>query len=356
MKSALAGLGLNLLLVGACQELDTTAARGSVHAKGGGSSRPSTPANVDPQGPGTDPGSMMPTDPGPPSSSDGCDPVRAQARTIRLNNCAICHQAPAKEGNFYFVLDDDTLAKAVSASGQRFIVPGEPDSSRLYRRVAAGEMPPKSRSQRPTADEIAVLRQWISTCMLAGGSAPDASPPAAGSDAGAAAPDPGDGCGKPGQVCCGANACEGGACCVLGVCRGNGQACGGGTGIGGMMDGLPGMCVDGTCRNNGASCGGTGQACCGESGSCTAPHTGCSMAGMCQTCGESGQPCCTNGGAATCVTGQSCSFTGFGRPSMCEPCGGDGQPCCGNGIAAQKMCNAGLTCRFVAGMGDHCGK
>jgi hypothetical protein len=41
---------------------------------------------------------------------------------------------------------------------------------------------------------------------------------------------------------------------------------------------------------------------------------------------------------------------------MCEPCGGDGQPCCGNGIAAQKTCTAGLTCRFVAGMGDHCGK
>jgi hypothetical protein len=80
------------------------------------------------------------------------------------------------------------------------------------------------------------------------------------------------------------------------------------------------------------------------------------MGATCQACGESGQPCCSNGGAATCVAGQSCSFTGFGRPSMCEPCGADGQPCCGNGIAAQKKCNAALTCRFVAGMGDHCGK
>ena len=80
------------------------------------------------------------------------------------------------------------------------------------------------------------------------------------------------------------------------------------------------------------------------------------MGAVCQACGESGQPCCQNGGAATCVDGQSCSFTGFGRPSMCESCGADGQPCCGNGIAAQKMCKAGLTCRYIAGMGDHCGK
>jgi len=340
------------LLAAACQQLDEGASRGDLeHAKGSG---PKKPAAVDPgDGHG---GSGPPASEPPNPSADPCDPVRAQARDIRQNNCAICHQSPAKEGNFYFVLDDELLAKAVSATGQRFIVPGAPDQSRLFRRVAAGEMPPKSRAQRPTPEEVTLLRDWISRCMVAGGgsSPPDASPPAP-ADAGAA-PDPGDGCGKPGQSCCGANACEGGACCVLGVCRASGQACGGGTGIGGLPEGLPGMCVDGTCRNGGESCGAPGQPCCGESGSCTAPHAGCAMGGMCQACGEAGQPCCSNGGAATCVAGQSCSFTGFGRTSMCEPCGADGQPCCGNGIAAQKTCNTGLTCRFAAGMGDHCGK
>jgi hypothetical protein len=344
LRSALAWV----LVLAGCQQLDTTASRGL-----GGRGHSASPSAVQPDDqPTADAGAPAAADPNRPVD-DACDPVRSQARAIRETNCAPCHQAPAKEGNFYFVLDDELLAKAVSASGQRFIVPGAPDDSRLYRRIAAGEMPPRTRTQRPTPDEVALLRRWIASCMMpGGGTAPDAAPPAS-PDAGAA-PDPADGCGKPGQLCCGANACDDGACCVLGQCRASGQACG--SEVGGMLEGLPGMCAGGSCRNQGASCGGVGQPCCGESGSCTAPHAGCAMGAVCQACGESGQPCCSNGGAATCVDGQSCSFTGFGRPSMCEPCGGDGQPCCGNGIAAQKKCNAGLTCRFVAGMGDHCGK
>jgi hypothetical protein len=336
------------LALAGCQQLDTSAARGP----DGNANRPNNPTTVDHEEGSTHADSGPPPASGEPTS-DACEPVRAQARAIREANCAPCHQAPAKEGNFYFVLDDEVLVKAVSATGQRFIVPGAPEDSRLYRRVAAGEMPPRARTQRPSPDDVALLRRWISGCLTPGaGGSPDAAPPLT-PDAGAA-PDPADGCGKPGQVCCGANACEGGGCCVLGQCRASGQACGTEE-KGDIDDGLPGMCVEGTCRKGAASCGGVGQPCCGESGSCTASHAGCAMGSICQACGESGQPCCSNGGSATCVAGQSCSFTGFGRPSMCEPCGGDGQPCCGNGIAAQKKCNAGLTCRFVAGMGDHCG-
>jgi hypothetical protein len=332
-------LGLACLgLVAACQQLDANASRGSLEGKG-----PAAPAGIG------DPGGQ----PSDPASTDGCDGVRARALAIRQADCAVCHESPAKEGNFYFVLDDDLLAQAVSSTGQRFIVPGAPADSRLFRRVAAGEMPPRRLNPRPTAEDVAVLRQWIASCMStsdAGSSDGSSASPDA-----AAAPDPGDGCGQPGQSCCGANTCAGGACCVLGACLASGQACGGGTGIGGMPEGLPGVCIDGTCRDGGGSCGGVAQPCCGESGSCTAPHTGCAVGAVCQACGEAGQPCCQNGGAATCVAGLGCSFTGFGRPSMCEPCGADGQPCCGNGLAAQKTCGTGLTCRFVAGMGDHCG-
>jgi hypothetical protein len=254
------------VLLAGCQQLDTSASRGL-----GKASRPNTPMTVDHEQEST------PTDAGAPPTSDppaadGCDPVRAQARTIREANCAPCHQAPAKEGNFYFVLDDDVLVKAVSATGQRFIVPGAPEDSRLFRRVAAGEMPPKARMQRPTPDDVALLRRWITRCLTpGGGGAPDAAAPAA-PDTGTA-PDPADGCGKAGQVCCGANACEGGGCCVLGQCRASGQACGG-EDTGGIDDGLPGTCMDGTCRKGAESCGGVGQPCCGESGSCTASHAG----------------------------------------------------------------------------------
>jgi hypothetical protein len=344
-------IGLSCLLASAaCQELDSTASVGVTEPDA--AARASVDRMVPPP-PDAPPGpSAEPEDEG----DDRCASIRSQARAVRELNCAPCHQSPAKEGNFYFILDDDVLASAVSSTGQRFIVPGAPDDSRLFRRVAAGEMPPRARMQRPSGADVAVLRQWITGCVRPGsqggegethkndGSAPPDDP---GDD-----PGPSAGCGQPGQSCCGANECHDGACCVFGQCRANGQACGGI--VGGLPDGLPGMCTAGSCRTGAAACGGVAQACCGESGTCTAPRAGCAMGLMCQACGGPGQSCCQNGGAATCLAGFSCSFTGFGRPSACEPCGARDQPCCGNGLAAQKTCNTGLTCRFVAGMGDHC--
>jgi hypothetical protein len=293
--------------------------------------------------------------PGP--SADPCIATRNQARTIVERNCAPCHQAPAKQGNFDFCLNVATLTSAVSSTGRRFVVPGAPEESRLYQRALAGEMPPPGRMPRPSQDDVGALRAWIATCIVPG--APgndwhvdddkDAAPPSLPSvDAGSA------GCGQPGGACCVANSCAAGGCCVLGRCRGQGQACSGGNGENGD-DGVPGICTDGSCSNEGVACGKVAQPCCGAKATCTAPRSECMAGVTCQACGNTGQPCCGNGGNATCIKGLDCQGAGFGRVGICQPCGALDQLCCGNGTAAQQTCNPQLTCRFVAGMGARCG-
>jgi hypothetical protein len=285
-----------------------------------------------------------------------CDEIRVQARKILETNCAFCHQAPANMGHFDFVLDPDTLTTATGTTGARFAVPGSPDESRLYRRAAAGEMPPAGKMPRPSMSDVAVLREWIATC-LAMGSPPMGGSGGSGAGGSGGAGDPADagpppGCGGPGQDCCLANTCNGGGCCVLGVCRGNGQACGDGVG----RAGLPGMCTNGSCQNAGnVACGSSTQACCmGDAPTCTAPKVTCGTGMTCQACGANRQVCCTSAGISSCLEGLGCLDAGFGRIASCQPCGATGQRCCGNGPLPNRTCNTGLKCR-IAGVADACG-
>jgi hypothetical protein len=276
-----------------------------------------------------------------------CTQVNDRARAVLMTNCAFCHQAPGREGNFDFILDFNTLITAVGTTGKRFAVPGMPDQSRLFQRASAGEMPPAGRMPRPGPDDIRVLRDWIQSCLGVGSSGgPDgaARPPA---DAGS---NPAPGCGGPGQDCCLANSCNAGGCCVLGQCRGDGQACGDGVG----QFGLPGTCHAGSCQNAGnVVCGGPEQPCCGDTPTCTAPRSTCGSTLSCKACGGDGQVCCSSAGLSTCLAGLGCLDAGFGRVASCQPCGAMGQRCCGNGPVPQRVCNKGLVCQ-VAGVVDAC--
>ncbi len=96
--------------------------------------------------------------------------------------CARCHggqTAGAHQGQppFDFILDATRLKSAVSAtvkdavSGQpaRFLLPGAPPRSRVYVRVAGGEMPPPDivglpPNPRPTISDLSVLYEWIAHC------------------------------------------------------------------------------------------------------------------------------------------------------------------------------------------------
>src|SRR5262245_40095594 len=82
--------------------------------------------------------------------------LAARAREVLKANCYRCHgQDGAVEGGFNYVLDRDKLVAA------RKVVPGKPDDSPLMRKVVAGKMPPPDQQPRPSADDVALLRQWV---------------------------------------------------------------------------------------------------------------------------------------------------------------------------------------------------
>ncbi|HXI57371.1 MAG TPA: hypothetical protein VNO55_14995 [Polyangia bacterium] len=128
------------------------------------------------------------------TTSDACAPTRAQSADILSTYCAHCHgggDAGAHQGQppFDFVLDTPRLKTAVSATVKdpvtmqpvRFFLPGAPLRSRLYVRVASGEMPPPDivglpSHPRPTISDLSILYEWIEHC--------------AGVTAGAASPSP----------------------------------------------------------------------------------------------------------------------------------------------------------------------
>jgi tetratricopeptide (TPR) repeat protein len=84
--------------------------------------------------------------------------VAAQAQNILRSHCYRCHgQDGANEGGFNYVLDRNQLV------ARKKIVPGEPDKSRLFRRVTSqtDPMPPEDEPQRPSAEDLAALKRWI---------------------------------------------------------------------------------------------------------------------------------------------------------------------------------------------------
>jgi hypothetical protein len=245
--------------------------------------------------------------------------------------------------NFSFVLDVDILATAVSSTGKRFIVPGYPQQSRLYERVANGEMPPAVITTRPNGSDLQALAQWISSCINLGtggfGKLDAGAPDVVGE--------------PPASPCTPANACPNGGCCVSGYCRLNGQTCTAPSG----GDNIPGTCTNGSCAVPGMPpCGNLNQACCGAIKICTAPGAVCPAGGAtCQPCGKAGGVCCRVGGLSSCDPGLDCVNNMIGNPGTCKPCGGPGQDCCGEGLAARRTCNPGLTCQFLGGTQFICG-
>jgi hypothetical protein len=112
------------------------------------------------------------------TTRDACVATTRDAREVLQRNCAGCHAPPAAMGGFRSILDfpvlvtltSSTLRDPVTGKPVRLVIPGNPDGSRVYRRAAAGEMPPTRDASlpalpRPTISDISVLRQWISACL-----------------------------------------------------------------------------------------------------------------------------------------------------------------------------------------------
>jgi hypothetical protein len=108
------------------------------------------------------------------STTDPCVLTTLQATEILRTNCAGCHGGGPGEnrGEFDFILDFDKLkvARSKSTGMPRFVVPGFPEASRVYLRIARREMPPPQPLglpplPRPTVSDISVLYEWIASCL-----------------------------------------------------------------------------------------------------------------------------------------------------------------------------------------------
>ena len=79
-----------------------------------------------------------------------------KARAVLKTHCVRCHgRDGAVEGGLNYVAD---LGKLVS---RKKVVPGSPDESRLFKRMADGTMPPPDEQPRPSDAELAAVRAWI---------------------------------------------------------------------------------------------------------------------------------------------------------------------------------------------------
>jgi hypothetical protein len=336
------------LLAAACQRLDPNLASGKLS---GGRGTGGTAGDPSPTGGTGGDGS------GGAGVSD-CPTVRMQAYDILQTNCAFCHEAPGNpayySGGFNFILDLAKLTSSASPQSSttltlKYVVKGSPATSYIFRRISENSMPPRDRTQRPTAGDIAVLDEWIANCIddstSPEGWGGSTTPADAGVDTGPAL----DNCGP-------ANVCPNGACCVFNQCRPNGTTCGSlPNPIPGQanLPGLPGICTSGSCQNAaGHSCGKPGEPCC-DYQTCTASQSSCLPTDMtmCTACGGAGQPCCK---PTNCLDGHACVGAVVGKVGTCQLCGALGQPCCGSGAVALRSCDGALTCVVDAVMGSRC--
>jgi len=102
------------------------------------------------------------------TAATGCDKDQYDTQQILSKDCDGCHQVGAN-GNLQGIDDIMTLINKAASNkfmGQKFIVPGDPANSLIFKRVTSFEMPPPSsdvgsQMQYPTISDMSVLQQWI---------------------------------------------------------------------------------------------------------------------------------------------------------------------------------------------------
>jgi len=114
------------------------------------------------------------------TTDDPCVKTRQDKTEILTAYCARCHSGATAVGlpPWDFVLDDQKLVSEQwireGQPAQRFAIPGDPEHSAIYVRLAiVGDMPPQPtdlgtpRNPQPSLSDVSVLREWIMHCLPA---------------------------------------------------------------------------------------------------------------------------------------------------------------------------------------------
>jgi cytochrome c553 len=93
--------------------------------------------------------------------ADDPDPTARAALDVLKKYCHRCHgQDGSNEGQMNFILDAKALVEHM------LIVPGDAAKSKLYKKAAEGEMPPEGETPRPSADDLAKIKEWINALRI----------------------------------------------------------------------------------------------------------------------------------------------------------------------------------------------
>jgi periplasmic protein TonB len=80
-----------------------------------------------------------------------------KVQMVFKSKCVVCHGGANAKGG----LDLRSLAAAIKGGDSgAAIKPGDPDDSLLWQSLSEGTMPPKGK-EKPTADELKLIREWI---------------------------------------------------------------------------------------------------------------------------------------------------------------------------------------------------
>jgi hypothetical protein len=101
-----------------------------------------------------------------------CAQTCMDAQTIMQNLCDGCHQT-GSIGGLADPADYHSLSNVQASSkfpGQVYVLPGDPDRSLIYKRIAVDrDMPPPStidsQIPQPSISDVSVLREWIQSCI-----------------------------------------------------------------------------------------------------------------------------------------------------------------------------------------------
>ncbi len=98
-------------------------------------------------------------------AKDPSDQLAQQVRSVLSNRCFACH-GPDEEGRQGGLrLDELSSMLSAAESGMPPVVPGEPESSELWRRIVSDDdderMPPADFGQPLAPDEVAAIQTWI---------------------------------------------------------------------------------------------------------------------------------------------------------------------------------------------------